>query len=227
MRDSVGISFSAKYDKWGMEWRARTDFPLATYQAKWESLKKKASGGSTGASHSASVRISDVLTLSPPEAEFRLKRLAMEYLESNPGPDEAAKNIALHSRARFLLRGKKYSNQELERIAGSLRYRLESIMDQATKYIRRLKLNFPDCREVDIYQCKSNIRSDTKKRAMYQEAYNVVLDEKLFDRPEAHEGMPYIKGTEYVRVALVESGLNHQQIRSAAKELVSLRGAFH
>lgn len=61
-------------------------------------------GAETGMVHSATVRFSDVINLSTPEAEYRLKHLAFDYLDSCPGRDEAAKNVSLHSVCRILLR---------------------------------------------------------------------------------------------------------------------------
>lgn len=226
IRESAGISFSAKDDMWGMEWRARTGFPMTGYKEKWEALRQVVSVGSSGASHSASVRVSDVLTLSSYEAEFRLKRLATEYFESHPGPDDAAKNHASHYRARFLLQGKKLTDEELERLAGALRYRLKGIMDQATRYKDFLGLDFPDCRDFDSTLYSQHVREDKEKHERYGKIMKFVLDRDLFDGPEEHEGMPYIKGIEYIRAALLESGWSYQKIKNAAEALVMLRGTF-
>ena len=38
-----GTSRNSQYDEWGMEWRARTGFPLTNYLQKWENLENKLS----------------------------------------------------------------------------------------------------------------------------------------------------------------------------------------
>ena len=90
-----------------MEWRARTGFPLTSYLEKWDSLKLVKKSGSEGSSQSLSIRSSDTIGLSPSEVEFRIKRLAYNYMKSKPGPDAAAKDHHVHGGCNRLLRGGK------------------------------------------------------------------------------------------------------------------------
>lgn len=146
VRENNDISFSAKDDIWGMEYRARSGFPLASYQEKWEALRPLKKGATNGKTQFATMRFSDFVTLSTLQAEYRIKHLAFDYLNSCPGPDEAAKNHRIHSVCRQLLRIEPLSKRELEDLAGALRYRLKIIVDQATNYKDRLDISFADCR---------------------------------------------------------------------------------
>lgn len=53
-KEDNDISFSAKADVLGMEWRARTGFPTTSYLKKWEALRRIEKSGTTGTSQSAS-----------------------------------------------------------------------------------------------------------------------------------------------------------------------------
>ena len=84
-REDNDISFSARDDIWSMEWRARTGFPMTIYLKKWEALRLTENSSSKGTSQSASGKSSDTTNPLTPEAEFRVKRLAYGYMQSNPG----------------------------------------------------------------------------------------------------------------------------------------------
>ena len=85
VRERNTISFSAKDEVWDMQWRARTGFPLAHYEQKWQSLRRLEAGQSSNHSQMTSIRFSDTVSMSAPEAEYRLKRLAYTYMRSYPG----------------------------------------------------------------------------------------------------------------------------------------------
>ena len=219
------ISFSAKDDIWGMEYRARAGFPLASHQERWEALRPLKKGAETGNSLSAKVKFSDTVSLSTPQAEYRLKHLAFDYLDSCPGPDEAAKNVALHGACRRLLRDEPL-NKNLEYLAGALRYRLETIVDQATEYKNRLGISYDDCRKVDTFNYKARIKSNHEVHSRYSIIYHLVYDQQLFDRPADHEGMPYVKGGDYLTVAFLESGWTLEQIQDGLEGLAEYRGTY-
>ena len=103
-----------------MEWRARTGFSLASYKEKWESLKPLEKGVAGASSKSTLSKLADSVNLSTPDAEYRLKRLAYEYMHSYPGDDAAAKNHAVHSDCNTLLRNEELSSREREVLASSL-----------------------------------------------------------------------------------------------------------
>ena len=224
VRESNDISFSAKDDIWGMEWRARTGFLPTNYQEKLESLKLVKKGDVTGPSQSASIRFSDTVTLSTPQAEHRLKRIAYEYVNSHPGPDAAAKNHFVHGKCGLLLQGVQLSDRDLERLAGALRYRMETIMGRATEYKDRLGISLPDCRDCDVYNYQAQVSKDKEKKAKRSQVYRTVLDRRLFDPPADHENMPYEKGNTYLTMVLTESGWDRQHIEAALDELVKLKG---
>lgn len=59
-RVGQSISFSAE-DKWGMKCRARTGFPLASHQEKWEALRRVKKSAEIGMVHFATVKFSDTV----------------------------------------------------------------------------------------------------------------------------------------------------------------------
>ena len=223
VRDSNEISFAAKDDLWGTEYRLRTGFPLTNYQEKWESLKSVPKGNSAEASQTASVRLSDTVTLSTPLAEYRLKHLAYTYMKSHPGPDEAPKNHCVHIDCFHLLRGDQLSNQDLERLAGALKYRLE-MTRRATEYKDRLGISFANCDECDVYSCTLRIKKDKEKFAKYLEIFRMVGKRQLFDELGQGDGHPFIKGNNYLRLVFTESGWSRQEVEVALDKLEKFQG---
>ena len=92
-------------------------------------------------------------------------------------------------------------------------------MNQATEYKDRLGISFADCRECDSNTYKGRVRKDKGKHTRFSQIYHMVLKGKLFDEPGEGEGMPYIKGTDYLSM----SGWDVDRIRLALDELVKLR----
>lgn len=144
-------------------------------------------------------------------------------MQSNPGPDEATKNHRVHSACNQLLRGEKLSSDALKYLARELRYRMRTVMNQATEYKDRLAISFADCRECDSYTYKGIFRKDKAKHPRYSQIFRMVIKSKLFDEPGEGEGMPYIKGTDYLSMVFCESGWNVDRIKLALDELVKLR----
>ena len=224
VREENDISFSAKDDVWDMEWRARTGFPLTNYKEKWELLRRVDKGAATDISQSASIRFSDTIRLSTPQAEYRLKRLAFDYMKSFPGPDAAAKNHRVHNDCNRLLKDEALSNDELERLAEALRYRLET-MDRGTKYKDRLGVPFLDCRECDVWDYRKESSKNLEKRARHSQIFKKVGFHDLFDPPSG-EAMPYVKGQDYLTAVLTESGWSSQKIDDALDNLVKVKRVY-
>lgn len=225
VRESNDISFSAKDDMWDMEWRARTGFPLTTYLKKWEALRLISPGSSSGQSLSASVKFSDFIQLSIPEAEFRLKRLAYDYLKSHPGDDSAAKNHYIHGHCHAVLGGESLSPEEIEELAGALKYRLKRVMARATEYKDRLGINFPDCREVEVSSLMRQMKTTGEIEARHSDIRSMVFNARLFDAPQDHEGLPYVKGAAYLALVFLHSGWSRSQIEDGLAELIEVKEA--
>ena len=224
VRENNEISFSAKDDIWNMEWRACTGFPLTTYQEKWKSLKLLSLGSNSSISQAASVRFSDSVTLSTSQAEYRLKKLAYEYLSAFPGPDEAPKNHRVHYFCRKLLRNEHLLDRELEILAGALKYRLKTIMDTATEYKDRLGISSPDCRKCDVYNYqRAEIRIGKEKYDRYGKIFRLVVTQGLFDSPGSGEDMPYVKGHYYMAMLFTESGRGLDHVQADLDSLARFR----
>jgi hypothetical protein len=214
------ISFSAEDDLWGMERRERIGFPLSGFREKWEALKPISQAD---ISREASIRFSDTITLSLPEARHRIQRLALDYMASNPGDSSAAKNHTVHSYCWRLSAGDTLTVYELENLAGSLQYRLSTIIDRATEYKDHLGLDFPDCRDCEMYTYEAAISKDKIRSARHNEIYKLFADYDLFDRPEDHEGMRYEKGNMYLISALTNSDRDRVRIKQALDTLTKLK----
>ena len=224
VREDNYISFSAKDDLWDSEWRMRSGFPLTDYKAKWESLQAVPNSDTTETTQVGSIRLSDTVSLNTPQAEYRLKRLANEYLLSYPGPDEAAKNHHVHNNSKRLLKGGQLSKYDLETLAGALRYRMNSIMARATEYKDRLGIAFKDCRNTDVSGYFTTIAKDGPKHERWNDIYHMAVPRRLFEIPLAHEGLPYDKGNKYLVMVLTESDWSREKVEAALNELVKLKG---
>lgn len=223
VREINRISFSAQDVNWNMEWRARTGFTLSTYEAKWHALKLIPQGSASGVTLSASVRFSDFVYLSIPEAEFPLRRHAYDYLTSKPGGNSTAKNHYVHGLCHRILQNQTLNTRELEELAAALKYRLKKIISRATAYKDRLGLSYSDCREVDIEEVWRSIRDAPGILARYETIIGMVGQANLFDEPQEHEGHRYAKGNRYLALAFIQSDWTRSAIESALTELIKFK----
>lgn len=215
-----GISFLAKDDLWGMEWRARTGFPLAGYREKWESLRLVPASSSRDIALSGSVKFTDYIHLPLSAAEFRIKRLAYDYMASKPGDDADPTNHRVHTECRKLLGGKSLSKDDLEDLAGSLNYRLNDIMERATEYKNHLGISFSDCHHTDVESLMKQIRKSKNNADRQYEILSMVVNSNLFDEPGKGEGMDYDKGEIYLSVIPTQSKMTRSNIEEALAGLV-------
>ena len=228
VREGNDITFSAQDDAWDMGLQPRTGIPLSTFQEKWNALKIVPQGtywlGSSGpTSQLGSVRLTDLVTLSMPEAKFRLTKRAYEYMHSFPGDNSAAKNIYTHRLCNTLLTGGELDASDLEALAGHLQYRL-MIMACATDYKYRLGLEADDCEKYDYMPHHIQIHKDPKRKKLYQANRIALRDFELFDVPANHEGHSYAKGISYLAAIMAEAEWELETVVKALTELAKLRG---
>ncbi|MCJ1228936.1 hypothetical protein MMC12_005600 [Toensbergia leucococca] len=219
MRNDNSISFSAKDDVWEKERRTRMGFPLSYFEERWHSLRRLEKVNTTGSNQSDFIKFSDTANLARPEAEHRLKRLAWEYMHSNPGPDEAAKNHRTHGGCNRLLQGRQLEDYDLENLAAALRYRMESVIDTATEYKDWLGLSFEDCRDCDQWKWRAETSRDKEKKDRHSELYHLVKSRHLFDEAAGPDGMPFVKGMDYIAIIFTESGWERAQIEAALNKM--------
>ena len=218
------ISFSAKDDLWDSEWRVRSGFPLTSYKDKWLALQTIPRSEATESCRSGSVKLSDTVGLSTPDAEYRLKRLAYDYMHSYPGPDEAAKNHRVHNDSSKLLEGKNLDKDDLDMLAEALRYRMNKIMARATEFKDRLGIVAEDCRNVDVTSYDRAVRKNTDKWNRWNHIYHMVIPSRLFDTPVGNEGHRYEKGNKYLVMIFTETNWTFDRIKAALEELAKLKG---
>lgn len=225
-RQSDCISFSDKDDIWDPKWRTRLKgYPLTTYRGKWEALRLISSEDSSDQLLSASsVRYSDFALLSIPEAMFRLKRLANDYLTSQPGNDSTAKNHYIHGRCHAVLRGATLSPDQIEQLPGALQYRLKTVIARATEYKNCPGLHqFPDCHKVNVDNLMKQMETTDEITKRHTAIRSMVFKAQLFDEPEDHESLPYVKGFTYLSLAFLHSGWTCAEIEAALAELVKFK----
>ena len=219
-RPDKNISFSAKDDLWGTEWRARTGFPLTSYREKWEMLRSIPTSSSSSNSLSGSVKFTDYIHLSKSAAEFRIKRLAYDYMTSKPGEGSAAKNHRVHAHCHQLLKGNTVSKEELEILAASLHYRLKTVMARATEYKDHLRISFPDCHLTDVDSLRIEINEHKDSAARLSAVRSLVYRSYLFDEACEDEGHDYCKGYIYLAIVLTQSKMSYSEIEEAVAGLV-------
>ena len=227
VREKNEISFSAQDDAWDMEWRQRTGVPLSTFKERWEALKVVPKGdywqGPSGsASRTGSVRLTDSITISMPEAEYRVTKRAHEYMHNFPGDNSASKNLYTHGMCCALLAGETLEASDLETLVAHLQYRL-MIMACATEYKYRLGLQADDCENYDFDAHETQIYKDPKMKKLYHANRAAMREFELFDRPAEHEGHFYAKGIYYIAAIMTEAEWDQDAVVNALTELAKLR----
>ncbi|OKL56072.1 hypothetical protein UA08_08591 [Talaromyces atroroseus] len=124
--EETQIHFSAQDDQWELHFKRRSGMTLSQLKTRWESLRSipqgdyeapLSSGSGTGTMRFGTIR-----------KRSKLKYLARLYLSANPGLDNEANNIALHSGLGGYLRGKSNSSdKEVERMLEEVICRLDSL----------------------------------------------------------------------------------------------------
>ena len=170
------------------------------------------------------IKLPENVTLNSSEAQHRLRRLALIYMRSYPGPDCAAKNITVHGRCDRLLQGKteNLSHGYLKQLASALRYRLKSIVQRATEYKDYLGLDFPDCAEHDSAIIWNGRDRNSAVQDRKSQIFRRVVRARIFDEPVEDEGHKYIKGHYYLTLALAQTSWDIPTIDQKLAELVCL-----
>lgn len=226
-----GISFSAQDDKWHLEWRTRSGFPLLDYKKKWEGLRDVSSIQSLDEHCEPTAALGSTGSIGRGYHNV-VKAKAKMYMDSFPGPDNVGGN-SNHWRFKELLQGKKYPEEVLVYQNDILDYRL-SAMTLASQYVSFLDIQFPDCLMFDTDAWCNDLAlkvikdSDSKgtksKLEKFTEVRRYIMDTKLFDRPMASQGFSYGKLWDYLAIALVESSsLSTEEIRDKIDGLVKCK----
>ena len=218
------VSFDPQDDLWGNEYRNQSGFPLTDYRKKYSELYLDLNPHPANRGYTEMIQFSEKIIVSQEQAYHRLKRLAFEYLDSHPGPDTASENRTTHELCRRILRGYSLSLLELRQFSSTLRYRLHTIIDQATEYKEHIGLNFPDCKNFDSeeYEARSQKNRDEKMEERRLTIAKMVKAKHLFDDAAPHEGKPYDKGARYLTWALATSSWNDVEIDIKLKHLHQL-----
>ena len=208
------ISFSAQDDKWDSEWRTRSGFPLLNYKRKWEQLREVPSSAAAISASNANATLG--LPGSVRQGRHNIVReKAKAYMESFPGPDNAAPNV-VHRKFKQLLQGEKFPEDLLVSLNDTLDYRFSTIR-LATEYVAFLNVEFPDCLNFDtelwLHQA-GDIRF-----SKYKKILGHIMDIKLFDRPSFTQGWGYHKPRDYLAIALTESSLSTNEACDAIDRL--------
>lgn len=208
------ISFSGQDDKLGSEWRTRSGFPLLDYKRKWEQLREVPPNAAAISTFNASATLSPSGSVRQGRHSI-VREKAKAYMESFPGPDNAAPNV-VHRKFKQLLQGEKFPEGLLISLNDTLDYRLSS-MRLATQYAAFLDLEFPDgltfATELWLRQ------AGDVRLSKYKKIRGHIMDIKLFDRPSSTQGWGYHKPRDYLAIALTESSLSTDEACDAIDRL--------
>lgn len=215
-RESNTISFSAMDDKWAMEWQQRTGLPLSDFESKWQELKKiELTSETTGNSQAGSVRLaSDRPLYRYHQAVQVVKRKALLYLASFPGPSEAAKNHNIHSLIDKVLQGKPLSQESLDCLNSELDYRQIHVMAHANSLRDSLGLVYPDCEDIEA----EPVASEWINKCVWNYA--------LFSEPIENEGWQYNKGQVYLTMAIKAAGWTREKTEAELAKMQQLVGTL-
>lgn len=225
---SHGISFSAQDDRWNLEWRKRSGFPLLDYQAKWEELRE------VGLSPAPADETPDLTAAlgfagSIGQGYYNvIQTKAAVYMNSFPGPDNIGPNVA-HWDLKQLLQGTQHDKEILIDLNDMLDYRLSTIT-LASQYVSFLDLQFPEGLVFDTETWQNNLALEVAKDDHCEDAKaklekftdirRYIMNAKVFDKPLVSQGFYYTKPPEYLAIALVETSSSVDEIRVKIDSLV-------
>lgn len=197
------ISFSAQDDKWDSEWRTRSGFPLLDYKRKWEQLREVLPNTADPSASDADATLGFTGSVAQGHHNV-IREKAKAYMESFPGPDNAAPNV-VHQEFKQLLQGRKFPEDHLATLNDTLDYRL-SVMQLATQYVAYLDLDFGDglAFDTELWLCQA----EDVRLSKYKKLQGHIMNSNLFDRPCSTQGWGYHKPRDYLGIALTESSLS-------------------
>ena len=220
------VSFSAQDDAWGAEWRQRTGFPLNGFAQKWNALQPIHPGTNTGVAQCGSIKLPQAIYVDFVQGNKLVRLQAKMYMESFPGPDNAAKNHRVHSYCKRLIRREPMTQEELCDLALMLRYRRLSVINRATLFKNYLKLEFHDCHRFDVYKhIATNYKDQTVDRR-WGLARDLVIKSHIFDRPGSGEGLEYDKGIDYLAIALTHTSMTLEDAEAAIAALIPFKQEY-
>ena len=226
------VTFAAQDDLWASEWRKRTGVPLAEFRSKWEALPLCPSKSSLSAA-----RPSKAGELNSPQETFRgdafygckrglsrsqaraiIAHLCYTWLDSFPGPREAANNHSIFNRVHELIRGDPMSDGLIMMTQEWVAFRL-GLMRLATNYKNMLGLDLPDCELFDVYKWERENGGKGQKQISYSAEINKL---QLFPRvSDSSQGRHDNKGSHYLAIALVESSMTEVEVDKALAKLAA------
>lgn len=206
--DEQAIHFSAQDDQWGLHFKRRSGIPLSQLKSRWESLRSVPAGnyGSGGSDR----LVTGTRLLGTVRKRSKVKYAARFYFDNaNPGLHNAASNIALHGQLMRLLNGKqKFSDEELDEIFETLRYRLDAlaqadelatIMGVANEAFNTYSFN------------REHWKRSEEEDKLSSLAWRLLVDKRIVDKPV--KGRFWPKPTHFLCACLATSGLDYNEIQ--------------
>ncbi len=99
-------------------------------------------------------------------------------------------------------------------------------MDQAIEYKDCLGISYLDCRDIDTSSHKLKMSKIPGLYSRYSEIGCMTPENDFFDGPADHEGMPYIKGADYLAILFLGSGWSREQVQNEINQLIQLKGMY-
>ncbi|EON68725.1 hypothetical protein W97_07983 [Coniosporium apollinis CBS 100218] len=177
---------------------------MPSSQLEPEEAPSDISGGSTGSLRS------------------RVAKLGMDYMDSFPGPSNAASQTMIQGKIEQCVRGTMTDEGQLLRLLRMLDFR-NGQMKQADMLIKQASLKFPQgkrCSEwdFDTFAGFANPRGITQQT--YYEVVNMVLEgREIFAEPTFDQGPGWPKPVRYLVAALLASDLSREEIKAKIDEM--------
>ncbi|KAJ5121262.1 uncharacterized protein N7515_009223 [Penicillium bovifimosum] len=210
--NSQQIHFSAENDEWESSYQVRLGLPLTSYKERWQSLRQVPPSPSQPGSQLAGASGRSLK---------RLQYLAKEYFASQPGADNAAPNVGLHSCLKQVLNRASYSKEKVQELTEITAYRLGA-MHEAEYLWKETGAEYPSIFDIDPSQRLAKM-SD---KELIMKTWSMLLTYDINTTPIGIR-RPHVKPLQYLTLALVETCQSWAVIEHHVKAMVGKKKAWY
>ncbi|KAI9376658.1 hypothetical protein BJX61DRAFT_530670 [Aspergillus egyptiacus] len=191
------VHFSAQDDDWEAHWRARTGFPLAKLQERWETLRQiPPSGAKYTCGGNSQVPNRQLGSL-----QADLNRFAQRYFAANPDRDSWASNVGLHGSLRQFFEGNPAmcTRERVQWMLEKVVFRLNMMAD-ADELVKAMGFEYESCLgfSIEDHQLEPETSKDARKALMHFRAV------RLFSTAAGADVPHYMKPEQYLSIVLAE-----------------------
>ncbi len=247
--DTHEIQFSAQDDRWGMEWRKGTGFPLAGFEQRWSNLRAipplignpdfnrdpinrptRSQINAWCAAHPTVQGDGSHVGLGRATLRGRfggsirsysrfLTGLARCYMATKPGRDTLAPNVPLHNLAKRCMRGEALDIGDLGSLHAGIEYRM-SLMRTATLFLIGIGVEAEKCHRWDKDEW---LQTNQGRREQYQDIVTQLHKHHLYPEPTRAQSHAFHKPTHYWAAMLSELDLSPAVLTSKIEQMVACK----